>query len=159
MAVLLIVAAVLGVLYLIPRWGDLVDGLRTRTARQGGNVTLASVAVIGLLAVGNWFANRHSPQWDLTASQRYTLSDQSAKVLGGLQQDVKVTAFFPGGQEDSFVRGTKDLLRQYDRRSDRVTVEFIDPDAQPRAGPAVRDPELPGDHLPGRRPAGGDHRR
>ena len=70
-------------------------------------MTLASVAVVGLLVLGNWFANRHSPQWDLTASQRYTLSDQSAKVLGGLQQDVKVTAFFPGGQEDSFVRGTK----------------------------------------------------
>jgi ABC-type uncharacterized transport system involved in gliding motility auxiliary subunit len=130
-AVLLIVAAVLGVLYLIPRWGNLVDALRTRSARQGGNVTLASVAVVGLLVLGNWFANRHSPQWDLTASQRYTLSDQSAKVLGGLQQDVKVTAFFPGGQEDSFVRGTKDLLRQYDRRSDRVSVEFIDPELNP----------------------------
>ena len=129
--VLLIVAALLGALYVIPRWGDLVDWLRSRQARQGGNVTLASVAFIGLLAVGNWAVNRHSPQWDLTASQMYTLSDQSVKVLNGLQQDVKVTAFFPSQQEDSFVRGTKDLLRQYDRRSDRVTVEFVDPDVNP----------------------------
>jgi ABC-type uncharacterized transport system involved in gliding motility auxiliary subunit len=129
--VLLIVAALLGGLYVIPRWGDLVDWLRTRPARQGGNVTLASVAFIGLLAVGNWFVNRHSPQWDLTASQMYTLSDQSAKVLNGLQQDVKITAFFPSQQEDAYVRGTKDLLRQYDRRSDRVTVEFVDPDVNP----------------------------
>jgi ABC-type uncharacterized transport system involved in gliding motility auxiliary subunit len=130
-AVLLIVAAVLAVLFAIPRWGEMVDWLRTRQARQGGNVTLASVALIGLLAVGNWVANRHSPQWDLTATQRYTLSDQSVKVLNGLQQDVKVTAFFPSQQEDAYVRGTKDLLRQYSRRSNHVTVEFVDPDVNP----------------------------
>ncbi len=129
--VLLIVAALLGTLYVIPRWGDLLDWFRSRQARQGGNVTLASVAFIGLLAVGNWFVNRHSPQWDLTANRIYTLSDQSAKVLNGLQQDVKITAFFPSQQEDAYVRGTKDLLRQYDRRSDKVTVEFVDPDVNP----------------------------
>jgi ABC-type uncharacterized transport system involved in gliding motility auxiliary subunit len=129
--VLLIVAALLGTLYVIPRWGELLDWFRSRQARQGGNVTLASVAFIGLLAVGNWFVNRHSPQWDLTANRIYTLSDQSAKVLNGLQQDVKITAFFPSQQEDAYVRGTKDLLRQYDRRSDKVTVEFVDPDVNP----------------------------
>ncbi len=130
-AVLLIVAATLGALYLIPRWAEVLAWTRTRTAQQGGSVTLASVAFIGLLVVGNWFANRHSPQWDLTASRRYTLSDQSVKILNQLNQDVKVTGFYPSRQEDSFIRGTKDLLRQYDRRSPRVTVEFVDPDVSP----------------------------
>lgn len=130
-AVLLIIALTLGVLYVLPRGGEVLGWTRTRTAQQGGSVTLASVAFLGLLVVGNWYVNRHSPQWDLTASQRFTLSDQSVKILSQLDRDVKVTGFYPSRQEDSFVRGTKDLLRQYARRSARVTVEFIDPDVSP----------------------------
>jgi len=128
---LLVIAAILGVLYAIPRLDEITGSLRSRTARQGGNATLLTVAFIGILVVGNWFANRHSPQWDLTAAKRYSLSDQTGKVLTGLKQDVKIIAFFPSRQEDSYIRGTKDLLRQYDRRSERVTVQFIDPDVEP----------------------------
>lgn len=130
---LLLVAGVLGVLYAIPRLDQIGAWFRTRAARQGGNVTLASVAFIGLLVVGNWFANRHSPQWDLTATRRYTLSDQSLKVVNSLDRDVKITAFFPSRQEAAFTRGTRDLLRQYARRSPRLTLEFIDPDINPGA--------------------------
>jgi ABC-type uncharacterized transport system involved in gliding motility auxiliary subunit len=131
--VLVAIAALLGVLYVIPRAGELSSALRSRTARQGGSATLLSVAFIGLLVVGNWFANRHSPQWDLTAAKRYTLSDQTLKIVRSLDRDVKVTAFFPSRQEDTYIRGTKDLLRQYDRQSERITLEFIDPDLNPGA--------------------------
>jgi ABC-type uncharacterized transport system involved in gliding motility auxiliary subunit len=130
---LLIVGMVLGVLYAVPRMDEIGAWLRTRTARQGSNATLLSVAFIGLLVVGNWFANRHSQQWDLTAARRYTLADQTVKILERLDRDVKVTAFFPSRQEDAFTRGTKDLLRQYERRSDRISLEFIDPDVNPGA--------------------------
>ncbi|MGI8424353.1 MAG: GldG family protein [Chloroflexota bacterium] len=127
---LLFISAVLGVLYAIPRWEDLTGALGTRSARQGGNATLLSVAFIGLLIVGNWFVNRHSPQWDLTTVRRYTLSDQTKKILRGLERDVKVTAFLPA-REDSYVRGTKDLLRRYAQESRRVTLEFVDPELNP----------------------------
>ncbi len=128
---LLIVALVLGTLYVIPRLDELTAWLRTRSARQGGNVTLASVAVLGLLVVGNWYTNRHSPQWDLTAAKRFTLSDQTKKILGNLKQDVKVVAFLPSRQEDTFTRGTKDLLQLYARQSPRISVEFVDPEINP----------------------------
>jgi ABC-type uncharacterized transport system involved in gliding motility auxiliary subunit len=128
---LLAVAAVLGVLYVIPRLGEISEALRTRTARQSGNVTLMSVAFIGLLIVANWFANRHSEQWDLTAARRYTLSDQSQKVINQIDSPVRIIAFYPERQADSFIRNTKDLLRQYDRRSDKISLEFIDPEVNP----------------------------
>ncbi len=133
---LLLVAGVLGVLYLLPRLDELGAWLRTRTARQGGNVTLMSAAFLGLLVVGNWLADRHSVQWDLTAARRYTLSDQTVKILRQLDEqnrDVKIVAFFPSRQEDTFTRGTKDLLRQYARRSKRISLEFIDPEINPGA--------------------------
>ncbi len=130
---LLIVAVVLGVLYAIPRTEEMLAWLRTRSARQGGSVTLVSVAVVGLLVVGNWYANRHSHQWDLTAARRYTLSDQTVKILKSLDKDVKVTAFFPSRQEDSFTRGTRQLLQQYARRSSHIQLQFIDPEVNPGA--------------------------
>ncbi|HET6317577.1 MAG TPA: DUF4350 domain-containing protein [Chloroflexota bacterium] len=126
---LLGIAALLGVLYVIPRWDEVLAALGTRTARRGSNATLLSIAFIGLLAVGNWWANRHSPQWDLTQLKRYSLSDQTTKILRGLKQDVKVIAFFPS-QEDSYTRGAKDLLRLYDKQSDKLTVQFVDPDIE-----------------------------
>lgn len=127
---LMFIAAVLGVLYVIPRWQDLSGIFGTRTARQGGSATLMSVAFIGLLVVGNWFVNRHSPQWDLTTLRQYSLSDQTKRILQQLDRDVKVTAFLPA-QEDSYIRGTKDLLRRYAQESRRVTLEFIDPELNP----------------------------
>ena len=128
---LLLVALVLGVLYAIPRTEEILAWLRTRTARQGGSVTLASVAVLGLLVVGNWLANRHSQQWDLTAARRYTLSDQTVKILNSLKSDVTVTAFFPSRQEDTFTRGTRQLLQQYARRSSHIKLTFVDPEVNP----------------------------
>jgi ABC-type uncharacterized transport system involved in gliding motility auxiliary subunit len=131
-AALFFIAALLGVLYVIPRWEELTGVLGTRTARQGGTSTLMSVAFIGLLVVGNWWVNRHSPQWDLTAVKRYTLAEQTKRILQNLDRDVKITAFLPS-QEDSYVRGTKDLLRRYQQESKRITVEFIDPELNPAA--------------------------
>ena len=128
-AALFVIAALLGVLYFIPRWEELIGAVGTRTARHGGNATLLSVGFIGLLIVGNWWVNRHSPQWDLTALKRYSLSDQTTKILAGLKQDVKVIAFYPS-QEDSYIRGTKDLLRLYDKASGKLTVQFVDPDIE-----------------------------
>jgi ABC-type uncharacterized transport system involved in gliding motility auxiliary subunit len=130
---LLIVAVVLGILYVIPRLDELGNWMRSRSARQGSNVTLASVGVIGLLIVGNWYANRHSPQWDLTAAKRYTLSDQTVKILNKLDKDVTVIAFFPSQQQDSFTRGTKDLLQLYARRSPHIKLQFVDPEVNPGA--------------------------
>lgn len=130
---LLVVAAILGTLYLIPRIDEVMAWVRTRTARKGSTATLVSVAFIGILVVGNWYANRHSPQWDLTAARRFTLSDQTVKILNQLDLDVKITAFLPSTQEDAFTRGAKDLLRQYQRRTSRITLEIIDPELNPGA--------------------------
>ena len=156
--VLLIVAALLGALYVIPRWGDLVDWLRSRQARQGGNVTLASVAFIGLLAVGNWAVNRHSPgggpdrEPDVhplrsvgEGAQRAAAGRQGHRLLpqpaGGLvrpgHQGPAAPVRPPLGPGDGGVRR---------------------PGRQPRRRPAVRHQQLSGDRLPDRRPQRADDR-
>ena len=41
----------------------------------------------------NYLAARHPMRWDLTKDQRYSLSDQTKKVVAGLKDDVKITYF------------------------------------------------------------------
>ena len=130
---LLIVGAVLVAIYAIVNSRDLLVWAGSRGAQRGSVATVQSVAVIGLLVVINWTANNFGGQIDLTNARRYTLADQTQKVLSQLDRDVKVVAFFPSRQEDPFTRGTKSLLNQYQKASPRITIEFVDPDVNPGA--------------------------
>ncbi|NDB22157.1 MAG: hypothetical protein EB020_14945, partial [Proteobacteria bacterium] len=130
---LLIVGAVLVAIYAIVNSRDLLVWAGSRGAQRGSVATVQSVAVIGLLVVINWTANNFGGQIDLTDARRYTLADQTQKVLSQLDRDVKVVAFFPSRQEDPFTRGTKSLLNQYQKASPRITIEFVDPDINPGA--------------------------
>ena len=49
--------------------------------------------VLGILGALNYLACRHTKQFDLTKDQRYSLSDQTQKILGGLKEDVKIPYF------------------------------------------------------------------
>ncbi len=130
---LLIVGAVLVAIYAIVNSRELLVWAGSRGAQRGSAATVQAVAVIGLLVVINWTANTFGGQIDLTDARRYTLADQTQKVLSQLDRDVKIVAFFPSRQEDPFTRGTKSLLNQYQKASPRITIEFVDPDVNPGA--------------------------
>ena len=44
-------------------------------------------------AASNYLVARHTKRFDLTKDQRYSLSDQTRKVVAGLKEDVKITYF------------------------------------------------------------------
>jgi ABC-type uncharacterized transport system involved in gliding motility auxiliary subunit len=68
---------------------------------------------------------------DLTAAQKYQMSDQTKQILKGLKDDVHVVAFYP----DTDSTGRKDAqlwLDQYATLSNgKITFEFVDPDKNP----------------------------
>ncbi|MBI3484562.1 MAG: GldG family protein [Acidobacteria bacterium] len=86
-------------------------------------MTLAVVAILGLV---NFLAARHSKRFDLTAEKLYSLSDQTEKILGALQKDVRVLKF--DKSDDAALR---DLLTEYKSRSRRITYQFVDPQEKP----------------------------
>ena len=100
-----------------------------RTTRLGANSILMVVLVIGILSIINFLAARHSIRWDLSETQHFTLAPQTYKVLRGLTQEVKVTVFSP--QTSQSFASYKDLLDSYRQTSDRLKVEFVDPERQP----------------------------
>jgi len=100
-----------------------------RTARQGGNAALVTLAVLGILVLLNVLAARHHKRVDLTAEREFSLSKQSLQVLAGLKEPVAVTAFMT--PRYSARQQVEDLLKEYTYRTDRLRLEIIDPDEKP----------------------------
>lgn len=97
--------------------------------RYGTNALIFTLAVAAVVALLNVIATRHSWRTDLTANSFYSLSDQTRKVVKGLQRKVKVTAFFKSGTPET--AQVRDLLREYRHLSTQVDYELVDPDSNP----------------------------
>jgi ABC-type uncharacterized transport system involved in gliding motility auxiliary subunit len=107
--------------------------LKTRQTKFGAYVTLYILIIVAVLAMVNWLANRHNKSVDTTSNKRFSLSDQTHKIVGGLKQDVKITYF---DKTDSFQRA-KDLLDRYDTLSPKLSVDYVDPDKKPQVARAA----------------------
>ena len=107
--------------------------LQARQTRYTAYVTLYIVIVVGVLGLANWLANRHNKSVDTTANKRFSLSDQTHKIVNGLQQDVQITYF---DRTDSFLRA-RDLLDRYDTLSTKLKVDYVDPDKKPQIARAA----------------------
>ncbi|MCZ6464429.1 MAG: Gldg family protein [Proteobacteria bacterium] len=103
------------------------SGESRRASRYGTSAlvsTLLGIAILGMLA---FLVTRYATRWDWTEQKVHTLTDQTQKVLDGLDRDVQVTAFFSELQAPP----VRDLLQMYQFASDRVVLEFADPNARP----------------------------
>lgn len=111
-----------------------------KSVRQGGSVLVMSLLMLGILAMINYIGVRRHARFDLTAEDRFSLSAQTRQVLGGLEAPVSILAFYPA--DDPQQVPLRRLLDEYRAASERVEVEFIDPDQEPgRAGRySVREP-------------------
>jgi ABC-type uncharacterized transport system involved in gliding motility auxiliary subunit len=100
-------------------------------ARQTKYVAYAATYIIIMVAVAfvaNVLADRYNKSFDATSNKRYSLSDQTAKIVKGLKQDVTITYF----NQSTHFREGKDLLDQYSNLSHKVQVKYIDPDKEPQ---------------------------
>ncbi len=101
-------------------------------ARQTKYVAYAATYIIIVLAavvVVNVLADRFNKSYDATSNKRYSLSDQTAKIVKGLKQNATITYF----QQSTRFRDSKDLLDQYANLSPNVKLEYVDPDKNPQA--------------------------
>src|SRR6202007_3481447 len=90
------------------------------------------VMITGVLA--NVLADRFNKSYDATSNKRYSLSDQTAKIVKGLKQTATITYF----DQSTRFRGGRDLLDEYANLSPTVKVEYVDPDHNPHAARAAR---------------------
>jgi ABC-type uncharacterized transport system involved in gliding motility auxiliary subunit len=134
----LIAALALVLVHLVLRWEDVARSLGRRQLKYGTNTFVLVVVVLGILGTANYLVSRHTKRFDLTKDQRYSLSDQTRKVMAGLKDDVKITYF---QRQRDMARG-EDRLKEYTALSPRLKVEFVDPVQSPAKAQAydVRGP-------------------
>jgi ABC-type uncharacterized transport system involved in gliding motility auxiliary subunit len=106
---------------------DSIGGRRGQQVLTGANFALYTLVGIALIVLVNWFVNNHDRRWDMTPGKKYSLSDQTRKILKGLNKEVTLYAF---DKERSFGE-KRDVLGMYSSASNRVKVKYVDPDRQP----------------------------
>ncbi|HEY6332834.1 MAG TPA: Gldg family protein, partial [Blastocatellia bacterium] len=95
-----------------------------RRAVTFASVILYSVIVIAILGVVNFLANRYDKSFDTTSDKKFTLSEQSKKIVKNLKQDVTIAYW---DRPDAFTRA-RDLFDRYKGLSPHVNVQYNDPD-------------------------------
>ena len=81
------------VLYTLGQWREILNYFRRRQARYGALATTGVLAALAITVGVNYLGSRQNKRWDLTASRQNSLSEQTVKVLQGLQGPVKFTVF------------------------------------------------------------------
>ncbi len=114
-------------LYILSQWREIVRSFSGRQARLGSLAAGSVVVVLAILFAINYLSSRHNRRWDLTAARQFSLSEQTKKVLQGLQNPVHIRVF---DRSDGFQR-FRERLDEYQYASKLITVEYIDLDKRP----------------------------
>lgn len=124
--VFIILAAVCLVYALVVNFAGLAETFRQRRVVTGTNTLVFAALIFGCLVLLNYMAVRHRVfRHDATEHKVYSLSDQTRKVVGALNTDVHLVAFF---SPDHFgQREVRDRLEEYAALSPRVKLEVYDP--------------------------------
>lgn len=101
--------------------------LKARQTKYAAYAAVYILVVVAIISVANVLANRYDKSYDSTSNKRYSLSEQTIKIVKGLKQDATITYF---AQSREFQQG-KDELDQYANLSPKVHIKYVDPDKEP----------------------------
>ena len=97
---------------------------RTRRVANFAQAAVYTLIIVAILGILNFLAQRYNKSFDATANKKYTLSDQTAKIVKNLQGDLTITYW----DRPSAFGGAEDLLNRYKGLSPKVKVEYQDVD-------------------------------
>lgn len=90
---------------------------------------IATILMIGILVLIQLIVIRHNHRFDLTSNKRFTLSEQTLKILDGLDTPVNAICFYNAEEPD--YEAVRILLNQFDAASHNFKYEFVDLDKAP----------------------------
>jgi len=98
--------------------------IKTRQTKFAAYTTVYVLIVVAGIGVVNFLANRYNKSADLTANKKFTLSDQTEKVVKDLKQDAVITYW----DQPTRFQPAHDLLDRYKNISSKVDVRYEDTD-------------------------------
>src|SRR5262245_51880052 len=107
--------------------------LKARQTKYAAYATIYVLVLVAILVIVNILADRYNKSFDSTSNKRYSLSEQTAKIVRGLKQPATITYFDQSTRFDQ----AKDQLDQYANLSPKVHVEYVDPDKKPELARAA----------------------
>ncbi len=117
-----------GILFFVRFYDDIVKKITKRKIKYGVNSIIITLVVIALVVITYLVLMDHNKRIDLTKAKRFSLSEQTLKVLKNIKEPVNVYAFYAKHQDTTALR---DLLEQYHYYNKKFNFEFIDPDLNP----------------------------
>jgi ABC-type uncharacterized transport system involved in gliding motility auxiliary subunit len=103
------------------------DTASARQARYGATAGLYTIVVIAILVLVNWLTNRYNKTYDTTSNKRYTLSQETQKMVKNLKSDATITYIDRGSGFES-ARG---MLDRYKNLSSKIHIRYIDAQKDP----------------------------
>jgi len=100
--------------------------LKARQTKYAAYAAVYVLVIIAIIVTANVLANRYDKSFDATSNKRYSLSDQTVKIVKGLKQDATITYF---DQPRGF-QAAKDQLDLYSNLSPKVHVKYVDADKE-----------------------------
>ncbi len=82
---------------------------------------------VAVLVVVNVLADRNNKSFDTTANKKYSLSDQTEKVVKGLKSEMRAIYF----DRTSRFETARGLLDRYSNISSNFKIDYVDPDKDP----------------------------
>jgi gliding motility-associatede transport system auxiliary component len=130
--------------YLAFGFDDFRTLLGRRSTRYGAGALVYSLLFVVLVVGANYVSARHHHRWDVTESGVYTLAPQSRKLVDGLKDQLEMTAFVEGGQDQQL----ESLLESYQYAApSRVKFRLVDPDKEPALVDQMKITSLRSVHL------------
>src|ERR1700682_3239834 len=102
--------------------------VRARQTKYAAYAAVYIAVVLAIVVVANILADRYNKSFDPPSNKRYSLSDQTLKIVKGLKQDVTITHF----EQATRIQSAKDLLDRYANLSPKIHVEYVDPEKKPQ---------------------------
>jgi hypothetical protein len=90
----LIAGLLIGLLYFLRFYEDVVKKITRRKIRYGINSVIITLVVLGIVVVVYLVLMDRNKRFDLTQVKRFTLSDQTTKIIESLDGPVTAYAFF-----------------------------------------------------------------
>ena len=116
-------------LYLFTHVENLRESVTGRRTQYATNTFVYTALTLTVIVLVNFMAARNDYRYDASEQGIFSIAPQTATVLGGLDDDVHVLAFF----RENEAAAAQSLLDAYVGESDRFSFEMVDPVQRPEA--------------------------
>ncbi|MFO7947285.1 MAG: Gldg family protein [Armatimonadota bacterium] len=120
------IAALTIAFWLATNINAVIQQVRARGFQAVLNSVLFTVLIVGIIGMANYIAGRHHIfRADWSEAKLHSLAPGTVKIINNLEEPVTITAFF--GSDYYNAQKLRDLLREYEIKSSKITVQIYDP--------------------------------